>query len=426
MASIGSSSSPERDAAAAADVVVGLVSYQDIETIGAVAREVRAGLAASFANRTSRVVLADGGSTDGSAARVREALVAPGELLEVTPARAGADRLDVPYHGIPGKARALYAVLRAARELGARACVVLDGSVRSVAPQWVEWLARPILEHDVDFVSSYYSRQPHEGALTRGVASPLLRALYGVRIRQPAAPEFACSARLLDRLLDDDLWDRDGAQSGVDLWVTTVAVADDFNVAEAMLGVRSHHPRGEAAPDLGATVTQIVGALFADLERHVDVWQRRRGSRAVQLFGDTAAPPAPRGGEAHPERLIESCRLGYRELRDIWTWVMPPRTILDLRRIVEEPPERFRVGDELWARIIYDFALAYRMRTLAREHLLQSLVPLYLGWLASFVLQVRDGAPEAIDGRLEQLGAAFEEQKPYLIARWRWPERLRT
>jgi hypothetical protein len=390
-----------------------------------VARAVRAGLAASFADRPSRIVLADGASTD--AARVREAFVA-GELLEVTAARAGADLLEVPYHGIPGKARVLHAVLRAARELGASACVVLDGSVRSVAPQWIEWLARPILEHDVDFVSPYYQRQPHEGALTRGVVYPLLRALYGVRIRQPGAPEFACSARLLDRLLEDDLWDREGAQIGVDLWVTTVAAADDFSVADAMLGVRSHRTRGEAL-DLSATVTQVVGSLFADLERHVDVWQRRRGSRAVPLVGDTASPPPlppPRSGEADPQRLIESCRLGYRELRDIWTWVMPPRTILDLRRIVEGPADRFRIEDELWARIIYDFALAYRMRTLAREHLLQSLVPLYLGWLASFVLQIGDGGPAAVDGRLEQLGAAFEEQKPYLIARWRWPERLRT
>jgi hypothetical protein len=425
MTSTGSSSSL-RDRADVPDVVVGLLSYQDAETIGGMAGQVRASLEASFEGLRSRIVLADAGSTDGSPARVRDALGAPGELLEVTPARAGADLLVVPYHGIPGKARLLRALLSAARELGARASVVLDGSLRGLPPQWIEWLARPILDHDVDFVSSYSQRQPHEGALTRGVVHPLLRALYGVRIRQPAAPEFACSARLLDRLLDDDLWDRDGAQVGVDLWVAAVAVSDEFRVAEAMLGSRSHRARSEGALDLGATVTQVVGSLFADLERRVDVWQRRRGSVAVPLFGESPPAPPPRSGEADLERLIESCRLGYRELRDIWTSVMPPRTILGLRRIVEGPADRFRIEDELWAQIIYDFALAYRMRTLAREHLLQSLVPLYLGWLASFVLQVRDRPPEDIDSRLDQLGAAFEEQKPYLIARWRWPERLRT
>jgi glucosylglycerate synthase len=63
---------------------------------------------------------------------------------------------------------------------------------------------------------------------------------------------------------------------------------------------------------------------------------------------------------------------------------------------------------------------------LPRDHLLRSLVPLYSGWLASFILQVRDASLEAVDQRVEDLCAAFELQKPYLISRWRWPERLRT
>jgi hypothetical protein len=53
-------------------------------------------------------------------------------------------------------------------------------------------------------------------------------------------------------------------------------------------------------------------------------------------------------------------------------------------------------------------------------------VPLYLGWLASFILQVRDLDAGGVDQRVEDLALAFEAQKPYLISRWRWPERLRT
>jgi hypothetical protein len=75
---------------------------------------------------------------------------------------------------------------------------------------------------------------------------------------------------------------------------------------------------------------------------------------------------------------------------------------------------------------VYDFALGFRLRVLARDHLLQSLVPLYLGWLASFVLQVRDRPHEVVHETVERLGAAFEAQKGYLIARWRWPERFRN
>ena len=84
------------------------------------------------------------------------------------------------------------------------------------------------------------------------------------------------------------------------------------------------------------------------------------------------------------------------------------------------------MNDQLWARIVYDFALGCRLRVVAREHLLRSLAPLYSGWLASYILQVRNVAPEAVDQRVETIAAAFESHKNYLIARWRWPERRRS
>lgn len=106
--------------------------------------------------------------------------------------------------------------------------------------------------------------------------------------------------------------------------------------------------------------------------------------------------------------------------------MLPPRTIVDLKRLVDGPAAQFSLDDELWARVVYDFALGHRLRVLARDHLLRSLVPLYSGWLASFILQVRDLGAEAAEQRIERVAAAFEAQKPYLISRWRWPERLRT
>jgi hypothetical protein len=230
---------------------------------------------------------------------------------------------------------------------------------------------------------------------------------------------------LLAHFLEDDIWDRDGAQVGIDLWLARSAVSGDFRIGEAALGVRRYRTQPEETVDLATTLTQVVGSLFADLEQHVDRWQRVRGSVAVQQYGlavDAAAEPA----SVDQETLIESFRLGYRELRDIWTWVLPPRTIIDLRRLNEAPAARFHLDDELWARIVYDFALGYRLRVLARDHILRSLVPLYLAWLASFVIEVRERGDDAVEARLERLATAFEAQKPYLISKWRWPERLRS
>ena len=72
---------------------------------------------------------------------------------------------------------------------------------------------------------------------------------------------------------------------------------------------------------------------------------------------------------------------------------------------------------------MYDFALAYHLRTLNRGHLLGALTPLYLAWVGSF-LRHSAGDMHAGADMLEATAAAFELEKPYLVSRWRWPDRF--
>jgi hypothetical protein len=336
---------------------------------------------------------------------------------------SGAALSQLPYHGQPGRAAALRAILEAAQGMNARACVVVDANLSAVEPQWIARLVGPVMVDGFDYVSAYYLRHAHEGAITRSIVYPMFRALYGVRLRQPAAGEFGCSARLLAYYLEQDFWDADQSLVGIDLWLAAAAAGGEFRTCEAVLGRRTAEPRG-APPDLSTTLAQVVGALFADLEQRVDVWQRVRGSSPMAIVGDgpdLRPQPAPLNIEA----LIESFRLGCRELREVWTRFLPPRTIVELRKLSETSNDRFRFDDRLWASIVYDFALGYTFRVLPHDHLLRSLTPLYSGWLASFVLHLRDASQAQIDARVEQVCIGFESEKRHLISRWRWPEQLR-
>ena len=78
----------------------------------------------------------------------------------------------------------------------------------------------------------------------------------------------------------------------------------------------------------------------------------------------------------------------------------------------------------MWARIVYDFALAFRLRVMSRDHVLGAMTPLYRAWVASYATEVRTASRRAVEQRLERLGAAFEAQKPYFVSRWRWPDRF--
>ncbi len=427
MASTGSSFSAaaSETGPAPGPVVAGLLTFQDAATVAGVATAIRDGLDGHFARVDNRIVLVDAGSSDGTMARARDSLVGA-NFVEATTDRSTADLLEIPYHGLPGKARAVHAVLTAARDLRARACVMFDGGVSTVSAEWVTSLVSPVIDRDLDFVSAFYERHRFDGALTRAIVYPVVRALYGVRLRQPATAEFACSLRFVEHALGEALWNHPAAQVGVDMWLATAAASGGFRIGEAEVGLRAHGSRGEAGLDLGATIAQVVGALFTDLERHAAIWQRPRPPAAVDHLAGGPTAPAPQPGPVDVERLIETFRLGYRELRDLWASVLPPLTILDLKHLVAGSGDAFAMDDQLWARIVYDFALGCRLRVVARDHLLRSLAPLYSGWLASYILQVRNVSPEAVDQRVEAIAAAFESQKNYLIARWRWPERRRS
>jgi glucosylglycerate synthase len=428
MASIGlSSSDREADSATAlddsrADIVVALTSYNDVRTIGEVVRALRAGVARSFGSSVVQFVLADTGSTDGTREAAREA-AGPSTIVEIEYGGAAAFN-ELPYHGHPGRPAALRAILHTAERLSAKACAVVDASLHTVGPEWIERLATPIVSDGFDYVSPYHLRHVNEGAITKSIIYPMFRALYGVRLRQPAASEFGCSRRLVTYYLEQDFWDTERARVGIDVWLAAAAVSGDFRSCEAALGPRGATLRGTPA-DLSTTLAQLAGTLFADLEDRADVWQRVRGSAPTPVFGEV--PTGDSGGPTpNVEGLMQSFRLGYRELREIWAWVLPPRTIVELRKLTETPPDRFRLDDRLWATIIYDFALGYSLRTLPRDHLLRSLTPLYSGWLASFVLQMRGASQAQVEERVEQVCLAFEAEKRYLISRWRWPERRRS
>ena len=129
-------------------------------------------------------------------------------------------------------------------------------------------------------------------------------------------------------------------------------------------------------------------------------------------------------GTADLRRMLESFQIGAQNLQDVWSLVLPPKAMLETVRLARLPPDQFQMPDELWVSIVYDFALAHRLRTISRDHLLRSMTPLYLGWVVSYALEMEAASSEAVESRLERLSKAFEAGKSYLMSRWRWPDRF--
>jgi hypothetical protein len=120
--------------------------------------------------------------------------------------------------------------------------------------------------------------------------------------------------------------------------------------------------------------------------------------------------------------MIESFHLAQANLQEVWSLVLPPQSRLALKKLSAAAPGAFHVEPALWARTVYDFALAFHLRTLNRGHLLGALTPLYLAWAASHLVAGGDTARSARN--LDETAAAFESEKAYIVSRWRWPDRF--
>ena len=122
--------------------------------------------------------------------------------------------------------------------------------------------------------------------------------------------------------------------------------------------------------------------------------------------------------------MLDSFHLAVGNLQEVWSHAMAPGTLLGIKRLAELPAAQFKMPDTLWVRILWDFLAAYRSRSVNRKHIFGALVPLYLGWAASHVTQVAGLSDAEAAARVTALTRAFDSDKPYLMARWRWPDRF--
>ena len=311
--------------------------------------------------------------------------------------------------------RALRSLLQSGRTLGAKVCVMMssDPSAESL-----RGLADQVLYNGFDLSVPLYARRKFDSLINSGIVYPLTRALYGARLQYPMAADLAISPQLAGKYLQSQ-----PAAGQTDCgWIATNAICSGMQVCQVHRGFAPAPGASEAA-DLSDSLAQVLSTLLLDAERNAACWQRVRGSQGVRTFGRPEAAESE-SAPAQVSEMIETFHRGSKDLLDIWATALSPATLLNLKKLAKLPEDQFRLPDGVWVHAMYDFMLGHRQRVINREHLLRSITPIYLAWVASYALEVQSFSPAAVAGRLETLGAAFEDLKPYLLSRWRWPDRF--
>jgi len=265
-------------------------------------------------------------------------------------------------------------------------------------------------------VSPVYSRYKYDGTITNNIVYNLTRALYGLRIRQPIGGDFAFDGSLAAHYIEQDVWDTDVARYGIDVWMTTNAITNNFKICQSNLGVKIHDAK-DPAESLGPMFRQVVHTLFVLMEQHEAEWKTVKGSRTVPMFGlHKFMEPEPI--KVDLSRLVTEYKTGFRQFKGLYQDIFSPECFEQLRRCSKMAKTKFVMPVTTWVQILYEIAAIFHSWTHNRTQLINLVTPLYLGRVASFINRTKEMSSSEAEEVVEEQAQVFEDYKDYLIQVW--------
>jgi glucosylglycerate synthase len=389
-----------------AELVVCIPSYNEADSIAYPTLQADQGLRKYFKDKASVIINCDNNSPDNTA-----------QAFMDTPTETPKMYLSTP-PGVKGKGNNFKNLFKKVVELHAKAVVVVDADLKSITPEWIKHLGEPLFA-GFSYVAPLYVRHKYDGTITNGIAYPMTRALYGRRVRQPIGGDFGFSGKLGRVYLESNVWDEAVANFGIDIWMTTLAISQRVQICQSFMGRPKIHRTKDPGAHLGPMFRQVVGTIFSMMKEFESFWKKIKYSRPSAIYGfglgEVEMPPKV---EVNTRNLMEKFHKGFEEYGDQWKEILTDEVYKKLQEIGEMGEGVFAFPTDLWARVLFDMAVAYRDAVVDRDLMMQSLIPLYFGRTLSFVKRTKRMSIKQAEEAIEADCAAFEIAKPYLLKRW--------
>jgi len=388
-----------------ADIVVGIPSYNEADSILIPTQQADRGLSKFFGDRLGVLINCDNNSPDNTRRVFMESRTKTPKIYLSTP------------DGVMGKGQNLRNLFEKARELSAQAIVVVDADLKSITPQWIRNLAAP-LSDDFHLVTPLYARHKYDGIVTKIIVYPLTRALYGRRVRQPVGGEFGISKDLAGIFLDNQPWSDSVSNWGIDIWMTTIAMRNRVPIIQSFMGSPKIHTIKDPEADPGPIFRNTLRTIYDLMCLYQDFWKEVKWSRPTAVYGFGTEPEVPPTVDVDVEALWKKFSAGVAMYANLYREALQTGTNAKLQEVAELPRESFEFPSALWAKVLYDFACAYKWRTASPDELIRSLIPLFHGKTLSFVLETEAMNAQQVEETIEDSCLQFEKTKSYLVDRW--------
>jgi len=390
------------------DVVVGIPSYSEAQTIGYVTKMAGEGLARYFPDARSVIVNCDNNSPDGT----KEAF-----LSADVPDKIKKKYISTP-EGVRGKGNNFYNLFQFCRDAEARVTIVVDADLRSITPKWIKYLGYPIKEGK-DFVAPFYSRHQFDATITNHLCYPLLFSLARVDVRQPIGGDFAFSPRLCSHWLEQE-WTDMTRQYGIDIFMSLHAVFGGFKICESGLGNKIHNA---SSPKLGKMFEEVVYTLFSLLLEYRHIWLEApllesspdiyRPEHTIELYG-LEKIMEPQNLSIDILGLKRQCREEYETYKHLIKQYLSPYTHNRINYMFTM--DSYDLGTMVWSQIVYQLLFLFDGASEEKKQgIIDALKALYFARSITFDYKTFRYSVNFVRKEIKNQSRAFLSQKPYLM-----------
>lgn len=380
------------------DVVVGIPSYNESDTISHVTEVVGEGLEVYFSDKKCIIVNVDNNSPDNT----KDAFLDTKTRIE--------KKYISTAHGIRGKGNNFLNLFKFAKSVDAEVTIVVDADLKSITKEWVKYLGMPIVD-GYDYVIPLYSRHQFDGTITNHICYPVMFGLLSTDIRQPIGGEFAFSPKLMKYWLKQS-WTESTRQYGIDIFMSLNAVLGGFKICQAGLGAKVHKA---SAPKLGIMFDQVIETLLAILVQNKNNWMIRNNGDIFtpDTFGlDILAEPQELDIDILD--LKEKGRVSFNKYQADIKELLEPYAFSRINEMFEM--EVFDLTILLWTQVFYNLLYRYDVSKNGEEKkkIINSLKPLYFARSISFNYHTWKYNVKYSEMEIRRSALGFASQKYYL------------
>jgi hypothetical protein len=380
------------------NIVVGIPSYNESDTIPYVTKTVGEGLEEYFPDKKSIIVNVDNNSPDNT----KDAFLNTKTRIE--------KKYITTAHGIRGKGNNILNLFNFAKQVGAEVIIIVDADLKSITKEWIEYLGRPVVDGH-DYVIPQYSRHQFDGAITNHLCYPAMFGMLSMDIRHPIGGEFAFSPRLIKYLLKQT-WTESTRQYGIDIFMSLNAVLGGFKICQSCLGTKIHKA---SAPKLGIMFEQVIETLLTILVQNKDAWMARNNGNIFvpDTFGlkDLAEPQEL---DINIFDLKEKSQMEFSKYETDIKELLDPYAFSRIHEMFEM--EVFDLTILLWTQIFYSLVYRYDISKSSedRKKIINSLKPLYFARSLSFNYHTWKYNVKYSEIEIRKSALGFASQKYYL------------